>query len=198
MYRESGIHEDLRGLCTSIPKVTAKNRTHAEFASWTSASFQSQSEKTSADHQSKRSEVYEETRSAKFEKTRSGNIDFRIQGLPHSTVQKEDDVRRDMVKKLIHHFDTHPNRDSLMEDLNKTEEFNRFSEKLGVDPQLVQHGVLRICARSLLKYNAQIVLYIGMLASKTAPAANACSRRKRNRQLNKDRYDVWSIPNFSS
>ena len=45
---------------------------------------------TSADHQSKRSEEYEETRSAKFEETRSGNIDFRIQGLPHSTVQKED------------------------------------------------------------------------------------------------------------
>ena len=32
-------------------------------------------------------------------------------------------------KKLIHLFDAHPNRDSLMEDLNKTEEFNQFSTK---------------------------------------------------------------------
>ena len=37
--------------------------------------------------------------------------------------------RREMDKKLIHQFDTHPNRDSLMEDLNKTEEFNQFSER---------------------------------------------------------------------
>ena len=34
-----------------------------------------------------------------------------------------------MAKKLIHQFDTHPNRGSLMEDLNKTQEFNQFSEK---------------------------------------------------------------------
>ena len=50
---------------------------------------------------------YEEIRSAKFKETRSGDIDFRIQGLPHSTVQKEDYDRREMVKKLIHQFDTH-------------------------------------------------------------------------------------------
>ena len=57
--------------------------------------------RTSADHQSKRSEKYEETRSAKFEETRSGNMDFRIQGPPHSTVQKEDYNRRQMVKILV-------------------------------------------------------------------------------------------------
>ena len=50
--------------------------------------------RTSADHQRRRSEGHEETRSAKFEETRSGNIDFRIQRLPHSTVQKEDYDRR--------------------------------------------------------------------------------------------------------
>ena len=80
-------------------------------------------------NQSKRSEGYEETRGAKCEDTRRVNIDFVIQGLPHSTVQKEDYDRREMVKKLIHQFDTHPNCDSLMEDLNKTEEFNQFIEK---------------------------------------------------------------------
>ena len=52
--------------------------------------------RTSVDHQSKESEEYGETRSdsnsyggtTEFGVTRSGNIDFRIQGLPHSTVQK--------------------------------------------------------------------------------------------------------------
>ena len=50
--------------------------------------------RTSADHQCKRSEEHEETRSAKFEETRCGDIDFKIRGLPHSTVQKEDYDRR--------------------------------------------------------------------------------------------------------
>ena len=85
--------------------------------------------RTFVDHQIKESEEYGETRSEEFEETRSGSIDFRIQGLPHSTVEKEDDVRREAVKKLIHQFETHPNRESLMADLNKNQNFNLFSEK---------------------------------------------------------------------
>ena len=88
--------------------------------------------RTSADHQSKRSAKYEktrrthfeETRKGKYEETRSGNIDYRIQGIPHSAVQKEQSNRRDIFKILIQHFEMHPKKD-----LNKTEEFNSFSEK---------------------------------------------------------------------
>ena len=44
----------------------------------------------------------------------------------------------EMVKKLIHQFDTDPNRDSLMEGLNKTEEIQSVQRKVeGVDQQ---HG----------------------------------------------------------
>ena len=68
--------------------------------------------RASADHQSKESEEYGEILSEEFKETRSGNIDFRKEGLPHSRVQKEDDVRRETVKRLIHHFETHPNRES--------------------------------------------------------------------------------------
>ena len=60
---------------------------------------------------------------------RSGDIDFRIQGLTHSTVQKQDDVRRETVKELIYQFETHSNRESLMADLNKNQKLNLFSEK---------------------------------------------------------------------
>ena len=77
--------------------------------------------RTSTDHQRERS--------AKYEETRRGNVDFRIQGLPHSTVQKEDSNRKEIVQRLIQQFENHPNQDSLIEDLNKTEEFNPFSEK---------------------------------------------------------------------
>ena len=67
----------------------------------------------------------------------------RKSGIPHSTVQKENSNRKDMVKRLIQQFENHPNRDLLIEDLNKTEEFNPFSEVEGVDHQHGQHGILR-------------------------------------------------------
>ena len=80
--------------------------------------------RTSVDHQSKESKDYRETRgesnsyrgTEEFGESRSGDVDFRIQGLPHSIVQKQDDIRRETVKKLLHQFETHPNRESLKPD----------------------------------------------------------------------------------
>ena len=66
----------------------------------------------------------------KYKETCRGNIDHRIQGFPHSTVQKEDSNRREIEKRLVQQFENHPNRDSLMEEVNKTEEFSPFLEKL--------------------------------------------------------------------
>ena len=67
----------------------------------------------------------EDCQRGKYRETSPGNIDYRIQGFPHSTVQKEDSNRKEIVKILIQLFENHP----LTEDLNKTEEFNPFSEK---------------------------------------------------------------------
>ena len=46
-----------------------------------------------------------------------GEIDYRIQGLLHSTVQQEDNTRKEAVKQLVHQFETHPNREALKADL---------------------------------------------------------------------------------
>ena len=64
-----------------------------------------------------------------YRETCRGNVDYRIPSIPHSTVQKEDTNRKETVKRLIQQFENHPCHDSLIEDLNKTEEFNPFSEK---------------------------------------------------------------------
>ena len=54
--------------------------------------------RTSTYHFSK----YRETCSReKYRETCNGEIDFRIQGLPHSTVQQEDPNHKEAVKKLI-------------------------------------------------------------------------------------------------
>ena len=50
--------------------------------------------------------------SSKYGETCRGETDCRIQGLPHSTVEQEDHTRKEVVKKLIHQFKTHPNREA--------------------------------------------------------------------------------------
>ena len=90
-----------------------------------------------------------ESERGKCRETCRGYVDYRNPGVPHSTVQKEDSNRKETVKRLIQQYENHLNRVSLIQDLNKTEEFNPFSEKIEeVDHQHGQHGRLR-AARDL-------------------------------------------------
>ena len=65
----------------------------------------------------------------KYEEPRRCNVDCRKQGTRHSTVQKEDSNRKDIVKRLILQFETHQNSDSLIKDSDITEDFNSCSGK---------------------------------------------------------------------
>ena len=56
-------------------------------------------------------------------------IDYRIQGLPHSADEQEDDTRKEVVNKLTHQFETHPDREALKTDLTQNQAYNPFSEK---------------------------------------------------------------------
>ena len=117
--RKSGIHEDwTRVILQSIPifKVTT-SRTHAKFAAWTSRSTRKLVARISKNL-------------AERSTRRLVAVTLITQCNVYLTaVQKEDSDRKEMVTRLIQQFETHPNRDSLKEDSNKTEEFNPFSEK---------------------------------------------------------------------
>ena len=59
--------------------------------------------------------IHEDWRVDKYEETRRGHVgnhDYRIQGIPHSAVQKEDSNRKEIVKRLTQQFESHGNRDS--------------------------------------------------------------------------------------
>ena len=58
-----------------------------------------------------------------------GEIDFRIQGLLLLTVQQQDHTRKATILKLIHQFETHPNREALKANLKQNHAFNSFSEQ---------------------------------------------------------------------
>ena len=119
------MYEDWQGFLlqsTPIPKVTASRHGRHDPSNLEAGK--------SADHQSEQSVKYRETRRshlqnshhkhlaenhrAKYNETCRGNVDYRIQGKPHSTVQKEDYNRKEIVKRLIQQFENHPHRDSLI------------------------------------------------------------------------------------
>ena len=67
--------------------------------------------------------------SGSYGETRSGNVDYRIPGIPQSTVQQQNTNRKETVKKLIQQFENHPNQESFLQDLIETEKTNTFSEE---------------------------------------------------------------------
>ena len=62
-------------------------------------------------------------------RTCSGKLDFRIPGIPHSTVGQVDTNRKETVKRLIEQFENHPNRNVLLKAFQKAEEINHFSKE---------------------------------------------------------------------
>ena len=57
------------------------------------------------------------------------NVDHRIPGMPFAAVEQQDTNRNDKVKRLIQHFQSHPNKESSLQDLNQTEEINDVTKK---------------------------------------------------------------------
>ena len=108
-------------------------------------------ERKSTDHQSEK-RLYRETC--------RGNIDYRIPGVPHSTVQQEDTNRKETVKRLIQQFENHPNRDLMLQDFNKTEKINPFSEESkGLITDMCNTEIFELCETSSKKRCPDCALY---------------------------------------
>ena len=70
-------------------------------------------------------------------------IDYRIQEPPHSTVEQEDNTRKEVFNKLIHQIEMHPDREALKADLKKNQAYNAFSEISKNMIHSMESGVLR-------------------------------------------------------
>ena len=73
---------------------------------------QEQDARTSCDHPSA---------SQSSRETWCNNVDYRIPAIHHSAVEQLDTNRRDTVKKLIQQFESHPNKESFLQDMNMIE-----------------------------------------------------------------------------
>ena len=82
--------------------------------------------------------------SKKCRETCSVEIDYRIPGLLHHKVQQEDHTRKEAINKLIHQFETHPNREALKSRPEAKLHLQPIQRKVaGHDPQHGKRGVLR-------------------------------------------------------
>ena len=97
------------------PRVVLKPNSHSG-----QQDQQEQEARTSCDHPSG---------SKGSGETWCNNVDYRIPDIPLSAVEQQDTDRKDKVKRLIHQFESHPNKESFLQDLNQTEKTNKFSEK---------------------------------------------------------------------
>ena len=56
-------------------------------------------------------------------------IDYRIPGIPLSTVEQQDTTRENKVKKLIEKFENHQQKEPILQDLSQTQKINKFSRE---------------------------------------------------------------------
>ena len=86
----------------SVSYCTAKNCTEAEVVLWRPGHYKLRRE--NFDLSGRHNEGCD---GGTYKETCRGEIDFRIQGLPHSAVQEHDHIRKEAVQKWIHQFETH-------------------------------------------------------------------------------------------
>ena len=111
VYREGGGHEVRRRIVqpnvSAVPhRIVLEPNLHYGCQDTTSSDA-----RTSLDHSSKHRGTYNECC--------RGEMDFRIQGLRQSAVQQHDHIRKETVQKLIHQFDTRPNKEALQAELKR-------------------------------------------------------------------------------
>ena len=64
-----------------------------------------------------------------YGETWNNAVDYRIPGIPRSTVEQQDTTRENMVKKLIEKFENHQHKKSFLQDLSQTQKIKKFSKE---------------------------------------------------------------------
>ena len=103
---------------------------------------------------------------------------------------------RKRSKKIIHQLETHPNREGLKADLQRDQAFNTFVEKsMEMIYSMRNMEYVEICdITSRVQCHNSLKYWTTSIVCCTF---GTCLRPSdKNRKLNKDRFDVLSIPNY--
>ena len=98
-------------------------------------------------------------------------MDFKIPGLPHSTVKQ---LQSASVRELIQKIENHPNRHALQQDLRQNQSFNPFSPE---SKQMIHEvGNIELC--ELLETAPKTQCKVCTLASSIARAGTSCVKEE--------------------
>ena len=106
--------EQLYQRASAIPRVALKANSQCE----------------SQDLPSQEARSYGETQSEvrSFRETGCNIVDYRIPGISLSTVQEQDEQKRQAVAKLIEKFESHQYKNQNLQDMSQTQKINKLSE----------------------------------------------------------------------
>ena len=110
------------------------------------------------------------------------NVDYRILGLPLSAVEQQDTNRKDKVERLIQQFESHPNKESFLQDMNQTEKIGKFSEKSQkLIADMNNAEIFELCETSSKKQCSDCNLFweIGIVYC----TCGRCFKKKRRKEL---------------
>ena len=124
------------------------------------------------------------------------NVDYRIPGIPLSAVEQQDTNRKDKVKRLIQQFDSHPNKESFLQDLNQTEKTNEFSEKSQkLIADMNNTEIFELCETSSKKQCPDTNFYCEICIVHCT-CGRCLKPSQRTKEYDKKNYDVLSIPGY--
>ena len=103
------------------------------------------------------------------------DMDFKIPGLPHSTVKQ---LQSASVRELIQKIENHPNRHALQQDLRQNQSFNPFSPESKQMIRVLETSNCVNCSRRNPKRSAKYVYHTGTLASSIARAGTSCVKEE--------------------
>ena len=119
-------------------------------------------------------------------------IDFRIQGLPHSSVEEAEHLR---VRELLHQIENHPHRDELQADLMQDNVYIRFSE----NSKKMIHDMWNVEFFELCETTSKVQCSCGLSYWTKGIVCCTCGNCLRHtdstRKLNRERFDTLSISN---
>ena len=131
--------------------------------------------------------------SKSYGETHNNIVDYRVSGIPLSTVEQQDEKR---VKKLIEKFEKHQHKESYLKDLSQTQKINEFSKKsqeLIADVNNAE--IFEVCENSskqkCLECNTywDIRLIYCSCGRNMKPSRSSTTSQQNN-------YDVTSIPGY--
>ena len=119
------------------------------------------------------------------------DIDFKVSGLPHAVVKQAENFR---VRELVKKIESHPHRQALQADLQRSNAYNPFSEKSKKMIRDMGNVELFELCETIPKVQCSLIYWNQGIVYCTC--GHLLRENESSRHLHQWQLDVLSIPNY--